>query len=419
MTIIVGTDLSAASGGALDVARALAAQRGDDHVVLVHVADPVGTPQAREAALERARAELDALAQARTGTPTVQTELVIGTPEETLLTVADTEGADLIVIAARSTHGPIMRLGSTAAKVIAHAHVPVLCVRDPGPLLAFGRGERRLRVLLGIDDSTTCDLSIQWTHALRARGPVEVVLGAIYYPDDAADHYGLHATSLVDRDPQIEALLARDLVRRFGGDTSNVVARPRRGLGRIGDHVVELANEEQVDLVIVGTGQKTGLGRLGSVSSVIVNDAPQSVLCVPPQASIPTMTVPRVRSALVATDLSAFANRAIAYAFALTPPDGEVHLVHVIPPHANLNERELVDELEALVPAGVNQKVHPHVVRGDDPALTLARSAARHGVDVICISSHGRSGIARALVGSVADQLLRATRLPVLVLRPA
>ena len=41
------------------------------------------------------------------------------------------------------------------------------------------------------------------------------------------------------------------------------------------------------------------------------------------------------------------------------------------------------------------------------------------GVDAICIASHGRSGISRALVGSVADRLLRATRKPVLVLRPA
>jgi nucleotide-binding universal stress UspA family protein len=37
---------------------------------------------------------------------------------------------------------------------------------------------------------------------------------------------------------------------------------------------------------------------------------------------------------------------------------------------------------------------------------------------VICIASHGRSGLTRALVGSVADRLLRLTRLPVLVLRP-
>jgi nucleotide-binding universal stress UspA family protein len=88
-------------------------------------------------------------------------------------------------------------------------------------------------------------------------------------------------------------------------------------------------------------------------------------------------------------------------------------------PDAEVDEAELVGTLQRLAPMGATQEVRAHVVRGDEPAITLARTAARQGIDLICISSHGRSGIARALVGSVADQLLRATRLPVLVLRPA
>src|SRR5262245_19121786 len=124
--------------------------------------------------------------------------------------------------------------------------------------------------------------------------------------------------------------MERDLLRRFG-ETQGVAARPRRGLGRIGDHVVELAREENVDGIVIGTSQKTGLGNLGSVSSVVVDDAPQSVVCVPPQAKVTQQSVPQLRSALVATDLSVFANRAIAYAFAVVDPDPDcqVHVVHV------------------------------------------------------------------------------------------
>ncbi|MBL9018048.1 MAG: universal stress protein [Myxococcales bacterium] len=419
MSIICGTDLSAASAGALEVARALARQRGEDEVVLVHVMDPAGSPGEREAAMEHARTQLDAQVAAATGGPAIRGELVIGAPEEALVSFAETEGSDLIVIASRSARTEKTQLGTTAAEVIARTTVPVIVIRDPAPWLAYLEGKRPLRVLLGIDDSATCDLGIQWTQAMRARSPIEVVLGAIYYPDDAAAHYGLHAKNMVDRDPQIEALMTRDLLRRFGGSKTGVTARAQRGLGRIGDHVLELANEEKVDAIVVGTGQKTGLGRLGSVSSVIVNDAKQSVVCVPPQAAVPTAVVPELRSTLVPTDLSTFANRAVAYAFALTPRDGEVHIVHVVKDDAEVDEAELVRQLRALAPLGSTQKVHAHIVRGDDAADTLAQCAAKHGVDVICISSHGRSGIARALVGSVADRLLRATRLPVLVLRPA
>jgi len=271
MAIICGTDLSQASMGALEVARALAAQRGDAEVVLVHVVD---TEPEADVEMDRLRARLDA--QARTqGPPVVRTELIIGPPDETLVGFAESEGSDLVVIAAQSRHDHASRLGTTAGQVIARTHVPVIVVRDPGPWLAFTRTERPLKILLGIDDSATCDLGIQWTLALGKRGPIEVVLGAIYYPDDAAEHYGLPARStIVESDPEIERLMERDLIRRFTGTAApaapGVTARARRGLGRIGDHMIELARDEKVDAIVVGTGQKTGLGRLGSVSSVIV-----------------------------------------------------------------------------------------------------------------------------------------------------
>ena len=425
MPIICGTDLSLASAGALDVARVLASGRGDDEVVLVHVIDAESGAAADDATVARARGELEAQAAAamaaRPGLPSVRIELVVGSPEQTLVGLAETEIASRIVIAARSTGGSLLRLGTTAEKVIAISHVPVILIRDPAPWLAYASGERPLRVMLGIDDSATCELGIQWVQALRARGPVDVILGAVYYPDDAAERYGLHAHGMVDRDPEIEKLMGRDLERRFGDHAAgrgSVVARARRGLGRIGDHLVELAREENVDVIVVGTSQKTGLGRLGSVSSVIVHDAPQSVVCVPPSAAIATSSVPVLRCALVATDLSPFANRAVAYAFSVTPAAGEVHVAHVIKDDAEADPAELGRALSALAPRGATQAVHPHVIRGDDAATAIAQLAARLGADVICVASHGRSGLTRALVGSVADRLLRVTRVPVLVLRP-
>ncbi|HWO24339.1 MAG TPA: universal stress protein [Kofleriaceae bacterium] len=447
MSIICGTDLSAASAGALDVAIALAKLYGHREVVLAHIIDPElgGSAAARERALEDARTALDAQAAAlRPGDPAVRTELIVGPPDASLVELAEAEGSELIVIRARSTSSSLLRLGTTTAKVIARTSVPVLVIREPDPWLKFASGERPLRLLLGIDDSAVCDLGIQWTQGLAARGPVEIVLGAIYYPDDAAAHYGVGLRGMVDSDPDIERLMARDLARRFGtlggggggasssgsdASRSTITTRPRRGLGRIGDHVVELANEEKVDAIIVGTGQKTGLGRLGSVSSIIVNDAPQSVVCVPPQANIPTMSLPEIRSALVATDLSPFSNRAVPYAFALVANAGaagaaepaEVHIVHVVKDDddAEVDEAAITAQLYALAPKGARPRVHAHLVRGEDAAIALAQCAAHLGVDVICIASHGRSGITRALVGSVADRLLRATRRPVLVLRPA
>ncbi|HEY6036547.1 MAG TPA: universal stress protein, partial [Kofleriaceae bacterium] len=186
MTIICGTDLSHASNGAMAVARSLAALRGEDEVVVVHVVDSDA-----EGEVEHLRAALeDVIARAGEG-PKLRPELVSGPPETALTSYAEAEGSELIVIAASSSD-KTSTLGSTAAKIIAITRTPVLVLRDPAPWLAFCAKTRPLKVLAAVDDSIASDLGLQWTHGLRRQGPVEVVVGAVYYPDDAAEHYGVH-----------------------------------------------------------------------------------------------------------------------------------------------------------------------------------------------------------------------------------
>ena len=115
--------------------------------------------------------------------------------------------------------------------------------------------------------------------------------------------------------------------------------------------------------------------------------------CVPPSATIPTYVVPRLHSALVATDLSAFANRAVPFAFALTDEGGEVHIAPVVDDDAEVDETEIKRQLITLAPAHTNRSVAAHLVRGDDAAKAISQAAARLGCDAICIASHGRSGI--------------------------
>lgn len=56
-------------------------------------------------------------------------------------------------------------------------------------------------------------------------------------------------------------------------------------------------------------------------------------------------------------------------------------------------------------------------VVSDAPADAIIDAAERHGCDLIFIASHGRSGIARLLLGSVTNKVLSHTKLPVLVYR--
>jgi nucleotide-binding universal stress UspA family protein len=53
----------------------------------------------------------------------------------------------------------------------------------------------------------------------------------------------------------------------------------------------------------------------------------------------------------------------------------------------------------------------------DEPATAIAEAAKRDGVDLIAMATHGRSGLSRLLLGSVAEAVARAARVPVLLLR--
>jgi len=424
MSIICGTDLSEASFEALRVAVAIAARRGDPEVHLVHALDAAGAhdDDAREVLVGAATRRVEAeAARATAGTQVkIRTDVVVGPAVSTLLDLAATEGSELVVIGSKGyTNSPVYRLGGTTERIVQASPLPVLVVRDPGPFTAWAHNDRALRVMVGVDESAGCDAAIRFAKQLRSVGPADLVVGNVYYADEAARRYGVKVANLVDANPELEKLLARDLSRRFGevGGEGALVVRPRRGLGRIGDHLLELADAETVDLIVIGTRQKAGLGRLSSVSSVVLHDARQSVLCIP-SASVAPEQVPRFKIAVVATDLSDFGNRAVPYAYGLVGDAGEVHLVHVVDEDEDHDVVGLTTRLSALTPSGAKAATITHVVPGDDAAQCIGETAERVGADVVCIASHGRSGLSRALMGSVADKLLRACRRPVLVLRP-
>jgi nucleotide-binding universal stress UspA family protein len=58
-----------------------------------------------------------------------------------------------------------------------------------------------------------------------------------------------------------------------------------------------------------------------------------------------------------------------------------------------------------------------HAVLEGKVAEALAQWAEQNGVDLIVIASHGRSGISRWVMGSVADRLLRSVCVPVMMIR--
>jgi nucleotide-binding universal stress UspA family protein len=430
--IVCGTDLSERSIPAQKAAAALARRLGEREVSLVYVLETPGrfvdarmrqeVADAARAQLARAAAELQWAELNVKATVSGQAEKP-ASPAAALIAFAEEQRASFLVVSSQG-HGatPLLRVGGTSERVAELSSLPVLVVRDAAPFLSWARGERPLRILVGVDHGAASRAAVDWVKRLQGAGNCEVVVAEVYYPDDAARRYGVpRKLPLTREDPEVVQLLVRDLAARFGPwpQPEYVEYHAELGLGRLGDHLLGAAENYGADLIVVGAHRGRGMSRLSSVSSVVLHHGHASVACVPqPRVSVMPNVVPPLRSVLVATDLSAEGNHAVAHAYSLCHGSGEVHLLHVVPEEGSASEVELAKQLRALVPADQAEvATRTLIVRHRNVARAICEASERLGVDAVCLASSTKKGQTRAL-SSVATTLLQEGSRPTLLVRP-
>jgi nucleotide-binding universal stress UspA family protein len=210
--------------------------------------------------------------------------VLVGPAASTLSAFAEARRASAVVVSSQG-HGaePLFKLGGTSERIAVDCPLPVVVVRDAAPFVRWARRAAPLRILLAIDFTPSSDAAIRFTRFLCAAGRTETMVGHVYHPG-ASSRYGLEPLEIPDDpDASTEALLTRDLKRLVGdlGGGGAVVYRPHQAKGRIGDEVLEMANDEHAALVVVGTHRKRGYRRLASVSSVVLHDGRVAVACTP------------------------------------------------------------------------------------------------------------------------------------------
>jgi nucleotide-binding universal stress UspA family protein len=144
------------------------------------------------------------------------------------------------------------------------------------------------------------------------------------------------------------------------------------------------------------------------------------------------------RKILCPTDLSPVGNSAVAVAYAVADAGTVVHLLYVCEPaelaalahgrwapayvptpeERKSTEERLHSQLLRVVPAeatdvGVHTEIH--VEHGFPVADRIEEAAKRFDVDVIVMGTHGRTGLGRVLMGSVATEVMRRRGLSVLL----
>jgi nucleotide-binding universal stress UspA family protein len=138
------------------------------------------------------------------------------------------------------------------------------------------------------------------------------------------------------------------------------------------------------------------------------------------------------KTIVVPFDDSEPATRAIDMAIELGGPSADLHLIYVVVPIPTLvsldpgvpvsisSDMERVDQavkhLHELFEGGKYARFKRHCVLGD-PGSEIVNLAKSIQADLIVIPSHGRTGLKRLFLGSVAERVLRLSECPVLVLR--
>lgn len=220
-------------------------------------------------------------------------------------------------------------------------------------------------------------------------------------------------------------------------ETNGVAAEPRVAVG-VPEHVIVETASAGSQLVAMATHGRTGIGRMvmGSVTDSVLHEGKMPLLLFHPKNHRAAMTNPP-KTIIVALDGSPLAERALAvgqylaravgarlllvrvvpiYSYALAAP--EVIAYGAYPDTVSLaraETRSYLEERERDV-ATTGLKAESLMLEGD-PAHELVQLASSTPDSLTVMTTHSRSGIARTILGSVADEVVRRSGTPVLLLR--
>jgi nucleotide-binding universal stress UspA family protein len=227
---------------------------------------------------------------------------------------------------------------------------------------------------------------------------------------------------------RIESLAAR-------ARSEGLITDIRVELGNPGPMIVDIADDECVDVVVMGTRGLTGLEHvlLGSVAEYVVRRSGCPVLTIHPNDAVSKEPLETV---ILPTDLTSETVHAIK-AFSALLGRGEKPKVILVfadrtPPYLEpfrhdtlleTKQRDVVKEtIEGKMAPIVGRlrewgfKVETAVLDGD-PVSVVTDLAKRRKADLIVLNTHGRSAVLNALLGRIAQRIVHRAPCPVLTTR--
>ncbi|HSR67545.1 MAG TPA: universal stress protein [Acidobacteriota bacterium] len=201
--------------------------------------------------------------------------------------------------------------------------------------------------------------------------------------------------------------------------------------------IVEYAEENKVDMIVMGTHGRSALGHffLGSVAEKVVRHAPCPVLSVGPKGQDHYIDQPDHAEILAPFDFSEHSIAAVGKALELAEAFGaNVHVLYVleqevhpaffatwklsVEQHLGEIRSNAIKALEEELGEATAARVDLTVKIGDDRSdREISRYCRDKDIDLIVMGTHGLSGIDRALLGSTTERVIRKAPCPVLTFK--
>lgn len=195
--------------------------------------------------------------------------------------------------------------------------------------------------------------------------------------------------------------------------------------GEIHESIIDLAVARDCDLIIMGRHGRTGFERafMGSVTARVIGYSPVDVLVMPHNSTIKWDNI------LLAVDGSRYSEIAASRAITFAHTYGkEINILSVVdvPAEAYAEAPDFVEkmvekardnvELVKISSEAARLKAETFVRVGDAHEKILD-IAGRLEPDVICVGSHGRTGLRRLLMGSVTEKIIGSAKCPVHIVK--
>lgn len=209
------------------------------------------------------------------------------------------------------------------------------------------------------------------------------------------------------------------------GVDASVEVRP----GKPAEIIVKIAKELDVDMIALATRRASSLARsvLGSVTDSVLHNTDIPVMIANPDALIVSEKSPDVPSTLIVPlDGSALSEKvfSLTESFAQAAK-AEVNYVRIMQrAFSDPNDpvvRELKEDCERYLGEFVSRSQAADVkarytIMSGIPAAEIMKEADENNNAIVVMSTHGRTGFRRAVLGSVCDTVVRSARTPVLVM---